>query len=802
MTRLGLYTLWSHWRHQPVQLVTLLLGLALATGLWSAVQAINGEARASYAEAAEQLGQDRGQRLSAANGSLPLKRYVALRRAGWQVSPVLEGRARLGEAWVTLMGVDVLSYPVVPGAASPEAAPDIADLLGGDGVLFASPLTVAAIGPEADGPRLIETRDLPPRVVLGDIALIERLLGTRDEVSYLLVLPDQPVGLPPLASVAGELVLSEATEEVDAARLTDSFHLNLTAFGLLSFAVGLFIVHGTAGLAFQQRRAMFRTLRSVGMPARVLVRLVILELLAFALIGGMAGLALGYLVAAALLPDVAATLRGLYGAPVEGSLVLRPAWFLSGLGMALAGVAISGAQGVWKVARLPILASSGIVSWSRAETRHARHMALAGVGLCLAGPVILWLSPGLVGGFALLAGLMLGAALTLPLILVGLINLIARTARGALAVWFWADMRAQLPGLSLALMALLLALATNIGVGTMVSSFRLTFTGWLDQRLVSEVYLTTRNDAQGAELAEWLEPRVDAVLPIRFAETTLKDQPARIYGLIDHATYRDNWPLVAAAPDVWDQVARGNAALINEQLARRADLWPSASVDLAPGWSLPIGGVYSDYGNPSPQAMVALDALLTRFPDIANRQFGIRIAPEGVTALAEDIRAQFDLPPDAIVNQDRIKGLSLEIFDKTFIVTGALNILTLGVASFAILTSLLTLWTMRLPQVAPVWALGLTRARLARLELLRSVALAALTAVLALPLGLLLAWVLLAVINVEAFGWRLPMFIFPGDWSLLLVVATLAGMIAAYLPARRLRRLPPSDLLKVFANER
>ena len=375
-------------------------------------------------------------------------------------------------------------------------------------------------------------------------------------------------------------------------------------------------------------------------------------------------------------------------------------------------------------------------------------------------------------------------------------------AQSALAVWFWADMRAQLPGLSLALMALLLALATNIGVGTMVSSFRLTFTGWLDQRLVSELYVTTRSDAQGAELAEWLESRVDAVLPIRFAESTLQDQPARIYGLIDHATYRDNWPLVAETPDVWDRLAQGEVALINEQLARRANIWPGDTIQLAPGWSLPVGAVYSDYGNPSPQAMVALDALLTRFPDIANRQFGIRIAPEAVTELTEDMRAAFDLPAEAIVNQDRIKGLSLAVFEKTFVVTGALNLLTLGVASFAILTSLLTLWTTRLPQVAPVWALGLTRARLARMELWRSVALAVLTALLALPLGLLLAWVLLAVINVEAFGWQLPMFLFPGDWGLLLVVAMLAGALAAYLPARRLHRLPPSDLLKVFANER
>ena len=44
----GLTALLSHWRRRPVQLAMLLLGLSLATALWSGVQAINTEARASY----------------------------------------------------------------------------------------------------------------------------------------------------------------------------------------------------------------------------------------------------------------------------------------------------------------------------------------------------------------------------------------------------------------------------------------------------------------------------------------------------------------------------------------------------------------------------------------------------------------------------------------------------------------------------------------------------------------------------------------------------------------------------------
>ena len=78
--------------------------------------------------------------------------------------------------------------------------------------------------------------------------------------------------------------------------------------------------------------------------------------------------------------------------------------------------------------------------------------------------------------------------------------------------------------------------------------------------------------------------------------------------------------------------------------------------------------------------------------------------------------------------------------------------------------------------------------------------LAALTLLVALPLGLALAWMLLAVINVEAFGWRLPMYLFPLDYARLGAFALLAAVLAALWPARRLARTPAAHLLKVFAN--
>jgi putative ABC transport system permease protein len=786
----------SHWRRQPLQFITLIAGLALATGLWSSVQAINAEARASYATALSQFGADRGAILVARNGLIPLDRYVALRRAGWQVSPVVQGRMRIGDATVTLIGVDFLSSPDLPESGT--ATGTLYEILIEPGRLFASPATAKTIAGQTDLPPIETVADLPTNVVLTDIGIAEKMLDQHGYINHLLILPNQSSGLQTLSEIAPDL----ERQNPETARLTDSFHLNLTAFGLLAFAVGLFIVHGTVGLAFEQRRAMFRTLRALGIPARTLTVLVLVELTGLALIAGTLGLIIGYLIAAVLLPDVSATLRGLYGASIPGELILRPIWVLAGLGMAVAGALVAGAHGVWKLAHMPILAASGSYAWSRGSAQTARWQAWAGIALIFAGLAAITIFDGLVAGFALLAGLMLGAALLLPLLLNLLISLAATRARGPVAQWVWADMKAQLPGISLALMALLLALATNVGVGTMVSSFRLTFTGWLDQRLAAELYVTAHSDAQAVQLQNWLANRVDAVLPIRYTDAKVNDKTTRIYGVIDHPTYSDNWPLLDAEPDVWTRIHENSGALISEQMARRDDLQLGDTVELGPDSYLLVTGIYSDYGNPNGQVIVSMQNLLDHTIQLPNRQFGLRIAPGKVSHLINELNSTFDPPLSRIVNQSDLKERSLAIFEKTFVVTGALNVLTLGVASFAILTSLLTLWSMRLPQLAPVWALGLTRNHLARLEMARSLALAVMTAVLALPLGLMLAWVLLKVINVEAFGWRLPMYLFPFDWLILFILAILAAGFAAFLPAMRLRRTPPADLLKVFANER
>ncbi|MFN4172393.1 MAG: FtsX-like permease family protein, partial [Pseudorhodobacter sp.] len=562
------------------------------------------------------------------------------------------------------------------------------------------------------------------------------------------------------------------------------------------------IVHGAVGLAFEQRRGLVRTLRALGVPLRRLVWLMLAELLALALLAGALGVALGYLVAAALLPDVAATIRGLYGASLSGTLELRPVWWLSGLAMAVAGTGIAAAGALWRIARMPPLASAGGRAWAMAATRGRAVMAAAGLGLlAIAGLIVVFgAGGGIWAGFALLGALLLGGVLILPPVLAAGLALAQRRVRSVVAEWFLADTRQQLPGLGLALMALMLAMAANVGVSTMVSSFRLTFTGFLDQRLSAALFVNAEAARDMPALEAFLEREATELLPILVTEGRVAGWPAQIYGARGGATYRQNWRFLEGGAGAWDDLVAGRGVIVNEQLSRRAGLGVGAAVEVLPGLVLPVAAVVGDYGNPVGQVILGEALFRDSFPEASPRRFAVQTdAPDTLRAALVDVHG---LPSAAITDQAAAKAVALAVFERTFAVTGALNLLTLAVAGFAMLMSLLTLAALRLPQLAPVWALGLTQRRLAALELLRSVLLAVLTAALALPLGLALAWALLAVVNVEAFGWRLPMFLFPADYARLGAAALLAAVLAAVWPAWRLARRPPAELLKVFAHER
>ena len=185
--------------------------------------------------------------------TFPQQLFVDLRRAGWPVSPVLEGRVQIGGRSFRLLGIEPVTLPAEVGNAPAIGRADLQSFITPPGQTLVAPETLSDLdlpegaSPPASGgtalPPLRVQPQLVPGVLVVDIGIAQRLLNMPDQISRLLIGKAKGQRAP-LETVAGDqLRLVEPDAESDLERLTDSFHLNLTAFGLLSFLVGLFIVN-------------------------------------------------------------------------------------------------------------------------------------------------------------------------------------------------------------------------------------------------------------------------------------------------------------------------------------------------------------------------------------------------------------------------------------------------------------------------------------------------------------------------------------------------------------------------------
>ena len=814
-------SLLSHWRRHPVQGMALVTGLWLATALFTGVLALNSQARQSYALASQMLGGQAQASIVARDGAdLAQSTFIELRLQGWPVSPVLEGRIILPthpQLRLQVVGIEPLTLPAgSPLAGEVPSVDELSAFITEPGRTWVAPQTLRELG-AAEGARLQTStgRTLPPLqaraqmapgVLLMDIGAAQSALQMPGQLTRLLLPKAFQEPLP--EAYTGRLQINRSDADGDLARLTDSFHLNLTALGLLAFVVGLFIVHAAIGLALEQRRALLRTLRACGVSAALLVLALALELGLLALLGGLAGIVSGYWLASLLLPDVAASLRGLYGAEVAGQLNLSPAWWLAGLGLSLGGVLLAGADSLWRAARLPLLALSGGEAWHQAHRQWLRRQGVVAACAALLALLCAVFGNSLASGFVLMGSLLLAAALALPVLLSTVLAVLARCRWGVLGQWFLADCRQQLPGLSLALMALLLALAANIGAASMTEGFRQTFSGWLEQRLSAELYVRPQHPEQAQALQQWLQEQgnVDQVLPGWEMQIRQQGWPTELAAVIDAPLYREHWPLLEqVSGNPWDALFSSDSLMLSEQLARRLGAGIGSRLELpaAQGrWTPTVVGIYADYGNPKGHILVNAERFQQHWPGTLPVRFALRMAAADTASLKEKVQQVFGLDDSHVVEQQQLKRWASQVFERTFSATAALNALTLGVAGVALFIGLLTQSQSRLGQLAPLWAMGVGRRQLIQLSVAQTLILALLTLLLAVPLGILLAWCLVAVINVQAFGWRLPLQVFPLQILQLCGLAMIAAMLASAWPMLRLQRSQPTDLLRVMANER
>lgn len=776
-----LITLLSHHRRHPLQTLFLLTGLVTGVALWSAVQVINAHARTSYAEADQVLGAQASHWVRSGSGQgVSVENYVQLRRLGWRsVYPILEQRlTTANQGVVSLIATDLLVLPGDDSAAStglpeggwmrlltppfeawfPESLAQQLGLQNGDRLRLNS-------GLELPPARLFSREQQGLRVFM-DIGAALTLLD-RTRLSYLVVADlsgDEVDQLSAdLASLDPQLRLVANQQRLDLTELTQSLHTQLAAMSLLSFAVGLFIVFNAVRFSLSARRHTLTTLRELGVSQRLLLAAIALETLVMSLIGTVGGLGLGYGLSQLLLPSVAATLQNLYGAVLDYRLLLQPATVVQAWMLTSAGLVLALAWPLWRQARRSLQDQRDEPAQWQQDARARNRLVWGSLVLSLVAAILYFQLTSIAMGFTVLALILFAGAGVLPWV----VALVLRGLQRALPEsawrlnWACGEGLAQLGTLRTALMALLLALTANFGVDSLVDSFRTSLSDWLEQRLAADLFV--QSDALDiddllANPGDWLiESHRRNGLTVRW-----QNRPTQIRGLNTETTDTRALPLAAETERVsaWFDGDPG-VVLANEQVRYLAGIELGETIKLpVQGQTVEfeVVGFYHDYGNPTYQFYLPHERVAGLWPAAGEQGLGLWLSDESdALAQAEAALLSAGARPGDWTLRDDVLAISLRVFDRTFAMTAAINALTFTVAGIALLASLLAIHQQRLPSYAHWRSMGVSNPEWLLIAGLPLGIGLLLTWLLSIPLGTLLAGLLIYDLNVLSFGWTMPL---------------------------------------------
>jgi putative ABC transport system permease protein len=102
----------------------------------------------------------------------------------------------------------------------------------------------------------------------------------------------------------------------------------------------------------------------------------------------------------------------------------------------------------------------------------------------------------------------------------------------------------------------------------------------------------------------------------------------------------------------------------------------------------------------------------------------------------------------------------------------------------------------RTREIGTLRATGMSRTQVTRLILTETGIMGAISGLLALPVGFLMALILIFVINLRSFGWTLALHLQPLDLLQAFGVAVSAAMLAGLYPAIRFGRIKPAEALR------
>jgi putative ABC transport system permease protein len=830
---------WRRIQKNALQYILLILGVALGVAMMVSIDLANGSAQRAFELSTDAITGHATHRIVAVSPTgIDENLYTRLRREVHVTSaPIVEGYVsakELGSQPLRLVGVDLFAEPpfrnyfednqsqAVTGGTAFLTQPNTVILSqdlakqyrigAGDSItldLAGKDIRAQVVGLLKPANNI--TRNALSSILFADIASAQDILGMVNHLSHIDLILHNPTEQAAIEAILPEGANLETAEAQKNAiqQMTAAFKLNLTALSLLALVVGMFLIYNTVTFSVIQRRPLFGILRCLGVTPGQIFILILSEATVFSLIGSTLGLGLGILLGRGIVGLITQSINDFYFVVNVQSVSINP-WSL-GKGLAV-GIAASIFASVIPAIEAMRTSPQTTLQRSSLESQVRRllpWLVLAWVVFTLLGVGLLRIGTGgLILAFAGLFAILLAAALLTPPVTVFLMETLTSVGNaifgivGRLAI---RDIVRSLSRTSVAIAALMVAVSVIVGVSIMVGSFRVTVVQWLDQTLQADIYITppatTANRVLGKlspDVVKEIKTQSDweDFVTYNETETTVKEFDRRVKlisadGDVSHGKRPYSW-MRDKGINPWEGLETGKGVIVSEALLLKENLSiPPATITIETpvGWhSFPVLAVFYDYSNDQGTILLDNDIYINLWGDDNIASIGLFLKPgENVEDVVTAIKYHFQGKQNLLVQSNQtLRQSSLEIFDRTFAITDALRLLAVVVAFIGVLSALMSLQLERTRETGILRANGMTPQQLWFMTFIETGLMGATSGILAMPLGYVLAWILIYVINVRSFGWTLQMQLQPGYFLQAFGVAVVAALLAGVYPAWRL----------------
>jgi putative ABC transport system permease protein len=670
-----------------------------------------------------------------------------------------------------------------------------------------------------------------------DISAAQQLFDMNGKLSHIDLIADERTEggralLQRIETVlpAGAQIVKPAARSQSVESLTDAFKLNLTALSLLALVVGMFLIYNTITFSVVQRRPMIGTLRCLGVTRREIFQQILLETLLLATLGGLLGVVLGIVLGRGAVGLVTQTINDLYYTVNVRAVTIDPWTLVKGFALGIGASLVASLPPAYEATGIaPITA----MKRSNIEQRVQKLLpivAAVGVVLFLIGVGLELLTTVLVVNLAGIFFLLIGVALVSPLLTSWLMRLLMPVLGRLFGVIGRMSARGVVSSISrtaIAIASLMVAVSVIIGLQSMIGSFRNTVVSWLDSSVTADVYISPPTSANTGDptidplVVEQLRNTAGVVdvtifrrVPVEFQMSGSQvapvapanpstDQPDnfRPATLLTIASERERaartfvWTS-RPSDTLWASMAGQDEVQVSEPFANKHGITPQNNtvVIRTDQGEKPftVTAVYYDYASDAGVILMRRDAYLRNFNDDKISSLALYVDDAQVSdvgAYTQDLRQQF-AGRELVINANReLRANALVVFDRTFAITGALNLLATLVAFIGVLSALMALQIERTRELGMLRANGMTLRQLWRMTLLETGLMGGTAGLLSMPTGFILALVLIYIINLRSFGWTIQLSLEWTTFAQALLVAVVSALLAAIYPMLRLGKI-------------